>query len=56
MHLEVLVTPDLAQNKLLSATYPLTDMGTPSPVLGPLTVCMPLLKKERTAKPVRTWE
>lgn len=46
MHLEVLVTPDLAQNELLSAMQSLTDPRTPSPVLVPFTVSMFLLKKD----------
>lgn len=53
-HLAVLGMPDLAQNKLLSAMYALTESRMLSPVLVPFTVCMLLLERGRIAKPLRT--
>lgn len=48
------MAPELGQNKLPSAMYPLTDTATPSPVLIPFTVWMLLLEEEGIAKPLRT--
>lgn len=56
MGLEVLVTWDLVQDKLLVAMQPFTVMWKPSPSPVSFTVCVLLLKKERIAKPLRKGE